>query len=59
MTCEHCTNFVKTTVDELEGVTTCVVSLENNMATVSYDATKITENQIVEAVDETHFAVVR
>lgn len=57
MTCEHCTNFVKMTVNELEGVTACAMSLEEGTATVSYDANKITANQIVEAVDDTHFSV--
>ncbi len=58
MTCQHCTNFVKMTVEELEGVENCEVSLDEAKAHVQFDAQKIQAADIVKAVDETHFEVV-
>jgi len=58
MTCQHCTNFVKMTVEELEGVASCVVNLDTATAHVRYETQKIQAGTIVKAVEETHFEVV-
>ena len=58
MSCNHCTNFIKTTIEELDGIEACTVSLEDNAADVTFDSDKISEEQIKNAVRETHFELV-
>ncbi len=57
MSCGHCTNFVKTTVEELNGIKSCEVDLETANAQITYDATQIKPQAIKEAINDTHFEV--
>jgi len=58
MSCHHCTNFVKTTIDELNGIVASHVDLESSQATIDFDNDLISEHDIIKAVDETHFNVI-
>ena len=55
MTCSHCTNFIKTTVEELPGIEEVEVTLKDGTAVVKYDDTKVSSAQISDAVKDTHF----
>lgn len=50
MTCAACQAHVQKSVEKLDGVTSCDVSLLLNQMQVVYDETKVSENQIQEAV---------
>ena len=58
MSCGGCTNFVKNTIQNLEGIESTIVSLENAEATVVFNSKKIAAQQIIDALNETHFEVV-
>ena len=57
MTCGGCTNFVKNTIQNLKGIESTDVSLENAEASVVFDSNKITAQQIIDTLNETHFEV--
>lgn len=52
MSCGSCVASVKRTVKALNGVTSVEVSLAERRARVSYDASKVTPDQIVAAIRE-------
>ncbi|MGB1207451.1 MAG: heavy-metal-associated domain-containing protein [Chitinophagales bacterium] len=58
MSCGGCTNFVKNTLQNLQGTINVAVSLENATATVVFDNNKIEAQQIIDTLNETHFEVV-
>lgn len=58
MSCGGCTNFVKNTIQNLDGVENTDVSLENAEATVVFNSQKIDAQRIIDALNETHFEVV-
>jgi copper ion binding protein len=53
MSCGHCKKFVTNTITDLEGINNVEVDLEKQNATVSYDDSKVTRNEIVDAVNAT------
>lgn len=55
MTCSHCTNFIKMTVEELPGIQSVEVTLKDGTAEVKYDETKVSDQEIANAVADTHF----
>ncbi|MBD3168430.1 MAG: copper ion binding protein [candidate division Zixibacteria bacterium] len=52
MTCNGCVSKIKTSLDKLEGVTSCEVSLEHSMATVTFDKEKISDAMLVKAIKD-------
>lgn len=58
MTCTGCENNVKAAVGGEEGVLECSVSYKNGNAIVKYNSQKISEEEIVNAVNETGYKVI-
>lgn len=54
MTCKHCTNFVKTSLEELEGVQEAKVELDGS-AEVSYDESKVDSTKMGGVLEETPY----
>jgi len=54
MTCKHCTNSVKTSLEELEGVANAKVDLDG-FAEVSYDETKVTTDKMQNILEDTPY----
>ncbi len=52
MNCDHCVQRVTSAAKELPGVEDVKVSLADKQAEISYDATKVNEQQIRAALDE-------
>lgn len=57
MTCNHCTNFVKNTINDLDGILQTDMSLADGTATVTYNSDLTGKDQIITAVNETHYKV--
>ena len=51
MSCGHCSNAVKNLIEEVDGVETTEVSLENKEAIVSFDSSKTTSQAIIENIN--------
>jgi copper chaperone len=52
MTCGHCQMTVKKTLENVKGVKSAVVDLENNSALVNYKSDEVTvENLVLAVVD--------
>lgn len=58
MSCNHCVNFVQNTIDELKGIASKEVNLEEAKAVVEFDSTVISEQEIAAAINDTHFEVI-
>lgn len=52
MTCSACSSFIDKTINKLEGVKSCVVSLVTNTMVVEYDETLCNDNIIISKVIE-------
>ena len=50
--CTHCAAHVKEALEEVEGVKSAAVSLENKQAAVTYDEATVTPTQLAAAVKE-------
>lgn len=57
MTCNHCTNYVKTTINELNGILQTEMSLSDGTATITYNSEEVSKDAIVEAINDTHYKV--
>lgn len=57
MTCNNCTRFVDNTLRYLEGVVSTSLSLEKGTAEVQYDTEIVDLQQIVDAINDTHYSV--
>lgn len=57
MTCGHCEKAVKDAVSELDGVQKVEVSLDNGTVAVEYDASKTSEAQMKEAIEDQGYDV--
>lgn len=57
MMCENCEDSVKTATLGLPGVMSVDVDLKTKEVTVRFDGTKVTVDQIKEAIDDTGFDV--
>ena len=55
MHCEGCSTRLEKVLNNLEGVETAKVSLEEKKATIKYDETKISLENIKEAIEDTGF----
>lgn len=55
MTCGGCVKGVHGAVTPLEGVQSVDVSLENNLATVTFDADSVKVEAIAEAIEDAGF----
>lgn len=55
MSCSHCTSSVKNAIEELVGVNSVIVSLEEKNAKIEYDESKLDHNKIIETIKELEF----
>ena len=58
MTCTGCENHVESEVNKLDGILSVKASYEKGNTMVKYDSTKVTEEQIVKAINSTGYKVV-
>ena len=58
MTCNGCVNSVKGVLQKIPGVSSVDVSLEQNRATVTYDAAQAKSAQFKAAIEDAGFDVV-
>jgi copper chaperone len=58
MTCGHCKASVTGALEELDGVKSVKVDLEGGKADVEYDESKVSVEQMKEAVEEQGYDVV-
>ncbi|MBC1482355.1 heavy-metal-associated domain-containing protein [Listeria sp. FSL L7-1509] len=57
MTCGHCEARVTKALEEVAGVTNVKVSLEEGTATVEFENGKVTEDTLIDAVEEAGYEV--
>ncbi|AIS60258.1 heavy-metal-associated domain-containing protein [Listeria sp. FSL L7-1485] len=57
MTCGHCEARVTKALEEVAGVTNAKVSLEEGTATVEFENGKVTEDTLIDAVEEAGYEV--
>jgi len=58
MSCNHCKMRVENTLNELDGVTSAVVQLDNKLAEVEFSA-EISNEVLTEAIDDIGFDVTK
>ncbi|GAB4074542.1 copper chaperone CopZ [Barrientosiimonas marina] len=58
MDCGHCKTAVTNALEELDGVTSANVSVENGTADAEYDDSKVTFDQMKEAIEDQGYDVV-
>ncbi|MDR0470093.1 MAG: copper ion binding protein [Peptococcaceae bacterium] len=58
MECEHCVEAVETAVAGLDGISSVVVDLDSNTATIEHDPTVSSVEKIVFAIEEQGYDVV-
>ena len=57
MTCGGCASKVNAALDNLDGIETCQVNVDKGQAKITFDDSKITENQILEILhSKTNFS---
>ena len=59
MTCEGCENAVKKSINSLEGVGEVTASHTDSIATVKYDKTSVTQEEIELKIAEAGYTVVK
>jgi copper chaperone len=57
MSCEHCVKAVKTAAESLPGVASADVNLSAGTASVEYDPTACTPEQLKQAIEEQGYDV--
>ncbi|MBC1730806.1 CopZ family metallochaperone [Listeria seeligeri] len=57
MTCGHCEARVEKALAEVDGVTNAKVSLEEGTATVEFETGKVTEDSLINAVEDAGYEV--
>ncbi|WP_270998495.1 CopZ family metallochaperone [Listeria seeligeri] len=57
MTCGHCEARVTKALAEVDGVTDAKVSLEEGTATVEFETGKVTEDSLIDAVEDAGYEV--
>ncbi|WP_271000358.1 CopZ family metallochaperone [Listeria seeligeri] len=57
MTCGHCEARVTKALAEVDGVTNAKVSLEEGTATVEFETGKVTEDTLIDAVEDAGYEV--
>ncbi|WP_163653997.1 heavy-metal-associated domain-containing protein [Listeria sp. PSOL-1] len=58
MSCEHCKKSVEEALLRLTGVSEAIVSLEEKQAQVIYHKEQVTEEELIEAVEDAGYEVV-
>ncbi|MYL32122.1 copper chaperone CopZ [Pontibacillus yanchengensis] len=58
MTCGHCEKAVKGALEELNGIDSANVHLEQNTVDVSYDEAKVSEKEMKDAIEDQGYDVV-
>lgn len=58
MTCEGCENAVKKSISSLEGIAQVSASFKDSIATVEYDKTAVTQDEIELKIAEAGYEVV-
>ncbi|CAG8543560.1 10419_t:CDS:1 [Ambispora gerdemannii] len=57
MTCQSCVQSIKSVVESLPEVSDCQVNLEKEQAKISFDASKTSKAQIIQAIEDCGFQV--
>ncbi|TYV22586.1 copper chaperone CopZ [Listeria monocytogenes] len=57
MTCSHCESRVTKALSEVSGVKSAVVSLDEGTATVEFEQGQVTEDALIDAVEEAGYEV--
>ncbi|EAC4284556.1 copper chaperone [Listeria monocytogenes] len=57
MTCSHCEVRVTKALSEVNGVKSAVVSLDEGTATVEFEKGQVTEDALIDAVEEAGYEV--
>ncbi|EAC2401517.1 copper chaperone CopZ [Listeria monocytogenes] len=57
MTCSHCEARVTKALSEVNGVKSAVVSLDEGTATVEFEKGQVTEDALIDAVEEAGYEV--
>lgn len=57
MTCGHCKSSVEGALNNLEGVSTAAVNLEDNNVTVEYNDTVVDRGKMTEAIEDQGYDV--
>ncbi|UNY99345.1 mercuric transport protein MerTP [Zhouia spongiae] len=57
MTCTGCENHVKSEVNKLDGILSVKASYKEGITIVKYDRTKVSEEQIINAINSTSYKV--
>lgn len=57
MTCSGCENHIESEVNKLDGIVSVKASYEKSNTTVKYDRTKVTEQRIIKAINNTGYKV--
>ena len=58
MSCSHCERAIKNALGELNGVSSTEVDLNGKTVTVEYDMDSLTEDNLIEAIEEAGYDVV-
>ena len=58
MTCSGCSSTVQKIISTLPGIDQASVSLEKSQATVQFDPDKISEQQIISAIEDAGYDIV-
>lgn len=57
MMCSHCEDRVTKAVKVLDGVSKCTAIAKDNIVHVTYDDTKLSEQAIIDTIDEIGYVV--
>lgn len=56
MTCNGCVQSIKNTLQQLDGITKLEVDLAHHQATIEYNQTKLSQNDLICAIEEAGFS---
>lgn len=58
MSCGHCESAVESALNNIDGVTSADVNLENGQVSVQYDDSKVAVSQMKDAIEDQGYDVV-
>ncbi|HDF3419495.1 TPA: copper chaperone CopZ [Staphylococcus aureus] len=58
MSCGHCKSTVESALNNIDGVTSADVNLENGQVSVQYDDSKVAVSQMKDAIEDQGYDVV-
>ncbi|HAR4636189.1 TPA: copper chaperone CopZ [Staphylococcus aureus] len=58
MSCGHCKSVVESALNNIDGVTSADVNLENGQVSVQYDDSKVAVSQMKDAIEDQGYDVV-